>query len=513
MASGETKESEQQKEMKRRLGLARKDRERRAPLINEVLRLSMPHRRRVGEDQERAISEDDVSDILDGTMAEAVEDFASDMMAKFTPPSEPWVLMQPTVALNPAQRKQIKDELSSAIEWFWEDIGQSSFYDAAYECYHDLSAGIMGICRKDYGSTQPVAWEPVQPAAILLDQGPNCSIDGRWTEFTMEKRLWTANYGRIKLPAKYATAKPDCKLKVVDGTHRVWEQKGYAQYRRVIMVDGILVWEKFLKGEGSVQLIAARWRSDSGSAYGVGPAWKACPPQRVLNEITALTLAQLHKIVDPAVAYSDDGTANIEDSGVDAGDWINLGEGFETQIMESKGRFDVSFFVQEDMRSQVRRALYQDGPEQKGKTPPTREQWVDERMASEQRFEVPRGKLFREWTIPVVKSHLWQRMQHGIMPPIQLDGRTIILAPVSGQARARAFEKVAKGERVMQSIVQLMPNKSDVLIDGAATVDNMKRLLDDEVVVLRDDAAQQEIAQLVQKAVAEAMAEMKQVAA
>ncbi len=509
MASGPETESDTTKEMKRRIAAARMDRTRRAPLINECLRLSMPHRRRIDETQERTISEEDVSDMLDGTMAETVEDFASDMMAKFTPPSEPWTLLQPSVALPLPAQKQIKEQLKTTVEWFWEDLGQSSFYDAAYECYHDLSAGIMAICRKDYGGAQPVAWEPIQPAALLLDQGPNCSIDGRWYDYTIEKRLWGATYGKIKLPAKYATAKPDCKLKVVDGIHRVWEQQGFSQYRRVVTVDGVIVWEKLLKGEGSVSLHAARWRSDSGSAYGVGPAWKACPAQRVLNEITALTLAQLHKIVDPSVVFSSDGTANIEESGVDAGDWVDLGEGFKAEAMESKGRFDVSFFVQEDMRSQVRRALYQDGPEQKGKTPPTREQWVDERMASEQRFEVPRGKLFREWTIPIVKSHMHLRMEHGLMPPIELDGRQILLAPVSGQAKARAFEKVAKGERVMQSIVTLMPAKADVLIDGAATVDNMKRLLDDDVVVLRDDAQQQELAQLVQAAVAEAMKGMQ----
>jgi len=502
-----------QKEMKRRITEARHCRTRRAAMVNEVFRLAMPHRRRVNEETERNLSEDDIADMLDGTLADAIEDFASDMMATFTPPHEPWLTIAPTVALPKEQQKQIADSLAAAIEWFWEDLGQSSFYDAAYECYHDLAAGYMAVCRKDYGADQPVAWEPVQPAALLLEHGPNCSIDGRWNDYRMERRLFEATYGRrIKLPKELADAKPDTRFKIVDGTHRVWEDRGFSAYRRIITVNEKVVYEKVMKGEGSVSLIPARWRSDSGSPYGVGPAWKACPAQRVLNEITALHLANLHKVVDPAVAYSDDGTANLEENGVDAGDWVNLGEGFDVKILESGGRFDVSFFTQEDLRSFVRRSVYQDKPEQKGKTPPTAEQWVDERMASQQRFEVPRGKLFREWSIPIVKSHMWLRQQHGIMPQVELDGRALVLAPVSGQAKARAFEKVAKGERLLQGIVGFAPDKAPVIVDAASTFANMKRLLDDEVVTIRTDAQQQEIGQLVQAAVQQVMAAQQEAA-
>lgn len=217
----------------------------------------------------------------------------------------------------------------------------------------------------------------------------------------------------------------------------------------------------------------------------------------MLNEITALTLASLHKVVDPPVAYSDDGTANIEENGVDAGDWVNLGENFDVKILESGGKFDVSFFMQDDLRRMVRRALYQDKPEQRGKTPPTASQWTDERMESQQRFEVPRGKLYREWTVPIVRSHMWLRQQQGVMPEVALDGRVLKLEPISGQARARAFEKVQKAERLLGSAAQFMPQEAQLVVDGAATLANIKEQLGDELVRIRTP---DEIAQLQQAA-------------
>lgn len=482
-----------------RLQRARIARTRRAPLVNEVFRMAMPWRRRVSDSllSDQILSTDDVADILDSTLADAIDDFASDMMATFTPPEEPWVGMEPTLALKPDERRAIADQIQGAVDWFWEDLSLSSFYDAANECYHDLAAGVMAVVRKDFGPTQPVVYEPVEPANLLLDHGPANSVDGRFVEVVIEKRLWAPNYPTIPLPKKYADAKDTTRFTVTDGVYRIWEQKGYAAYQRVVMVDKEVVWAKMLRGHGSCDIVAARWRSDAQSAYGVGPAWKACAPQRVLNEVTALTLANLGNIVDPIVAYSDDGTANIEEGGLDNGAWVNLGDGFDVKVIEHGGRFDVSYFAQDELRHMIRRALYQDGPEQKGKTPPTAQQWTDQRMETQQRFEVPRGKLFREWTIPIVEAHLYLRAEkHGLMPPIALGRDLIKLKPISGQAKARKFDKVAKAERLLQSAQQFMPQTSQMAIDPVGTLRGMKAMLDDEIVTIRSDEELQQMQQM-----------------
>ena len=68
----------------------------------------------------------------------------------------------------------------------------------------------------------------------------------------------------------------------------------------------------------------------------------------------------------------DDGIANV-DHGLRPGDWLPIAVGSEMPTaIESKARFDVQVFEIDELRSAIRRAHYQDRPEQLGKTPPTR---------------------------------------------------------------------------------------------------------------------------------------------
>lgn len=494
-------QSEDIKELKRRIEAARQDRTNRATLINEVYRLAMPWRTRINS-QSRVLTADDVSDILDATLAEALEDFGSDMMATFTPPNEPWVKHEPNQILDAQTKRAIADQIAGWTDWFWDDMADSTFYDAAQECYQDLGAGTMALSVKDFGPSSPVIYEQAQIAEILFDAGPNGLPDGTWYECMVEKRELINSYGmKLNLPEKVRNStRPSAKFKVLDGTYRLWESKNDIVYRRVVMIEGQIAYDKMIKGAGAANLIVSRWRNDSENPYGIGPAWKACPPQRALIELSALAMANMHKVVDPPVAYSGDGTANVE-GGVDAGDWVDLGADFDVRELGTTARFDIAFYEKQELQRAVRRALYQDKPEQMGKTPPTREQWQDERQITQQRFEVPRGKVYREWVIPIVQRHQYLRTMHGLGPQILVKGRGLIrMVPQSPQAKARAFDEIAKAERILALAAQYLPQQLQIVVDLNQTLINIKEMLSDRLITLRSPQdIQKMLAQLAQQ--------------
>jgi len=499
---------EKETELKRRLAKARRDRDMRAPFINEVYRLAMPHRDRVGETKTTPLTEDQIQDILDLTFAETADDFASDMIATFTPPHEPWVKHTPSKAISEPERKKIAVQIKSAVDWFWEDVEASNYYDAADECFHDLVAGTMGIRRLEYGAAQPICYEPLPTAQLLLDIGPDRAPDGRFTEGKVEKRIIKANYGpyikedalSLNLRMRWKDAKPDAMFTLVDGVHRVWDKPGMTQWRRVVMLEGELIYEKLFNENGAETIYIARWRTETNSAYGIGPGWWPCAPARVLNELNALVLAQMHNVADPAHAYSDpDGGANLE-QGISAGDWLQLGEGFEVQKISGDGEFNAPFYTREDLRMMIKHALYQDKPEQRGDTPPSATQWADESARAAQRWEIPRGKITREWVVPIVAGHQWQRTKHGIFPKITLGSTAITLRPQSPQAKARSFEKVAKAERVLASTNSpALQQTSVIAIDGRATIENIKAEIGDDLVVVRTEEQVQQVLQQAQE--------------
>ncbi len=496
-------------EMKRRLAKMKKDRDMRAPFINEVYRLAMPHRERIGATKSTPMSEEEIQDIMDFTFAEASDDFASDMIATFTPPHEPWVTHVPTKALAEGQRRAVSAQIASAVEWFWEDMQASNYYDAADECFHDLVSGTMAMRRRDYGPAQPICYEPIPTANLLIDKGPEGSPDGRFTQSKIEKRMIQALYGGwIDFSAlskefliEWNAAKEDTMFEVTDGIHRLFDKPGVTIWRRMVKIKDEIVYERIFDENYGEDVYVARWRTESNSAYGIGPGWWACAPARVLIELNALVLAQMHNHVDPAHAYSDpDGTANLE-QGIGAGDYVQFGEGFNVQKLNGDGEFNAAFYSREDLRMMIKSALYQDKPQQRGDTPPTATQWADEAARAAQRWEIPRGKIIREWVIPIVRGHQWVRTRHGIFPPIQIGSMSVTLQPQSPQAKARAFEKLAKAERVLATTASpALVQQAPVAIDGPKTLARIKEEIGDTIVVVRSPEEIQQIAQTAMQA-------------
>ena len=490
--------------LKRRLAKMRRDLDMRGPFINEVYRLAMPHRDRVGATKSTPMSEEEIQDILDTTFSETIDDFASDMIATFTPQHEPWVKHEPTKALDQAMRKKASDQIKSAIDWFWEDVEASNYYDAADECFHDLAAGTMAMRLREYGAAQPLCYEPIPTASLLIDLGPDKAPDARFAQAKVEKRIIQATYGAWidwsqlpkELASSFKNAKDEQGFEIADGVHRIFDKPGVTQWRRVVTMQGEIIYEKMFDENGATNVFVARWRAESNSAYGIGPGWWACAPARVLTELNALVLAQMHNVVDPAHAYSDpDGGANLE-QGIGAGDYLQLGEGFNIEKLSGDGEFQAAFYSREDLRMMIKSALYQDKPFQRGDTPPSATQWADESARAQQRWEIPRGKIYREWVMPIVVAHQWQRTQHGVFPKIDIGSSAVTLKPQSPQAKARSFEKVTKAERVLSAAaLPALQQQAPIVIDAQGTIDNIKREIGDDLVVVRTPEQVQQVVQ------------------
>lgn len=512
MAYGETPEQSAKKKLQalidRKLQDAKKKRNERAALINETYRLAAPWRRLVSNSStsatmEPSLTEEDIADICDATLAETMADFASDMIAQFTPDSEPWTRFEAKGSVPPQLKKDV-DQMSALVEErVFEALQDSSYYDAAPQCFQELSNGTMAIrCRRPERGGDPFEFEPIEPADLLLCHSPARGVaDARFTEATIPYSDFKSLYGRYaKLPANKRPPKDEEDCTVVDGFYRCWENmRGDKAWRRCVLLNGDVVFEKFVSDDHDVDVIVGRWEVNGKSPWGVGPAFRAHPAQRALNELTAILMVAASKHADTPGFYVDDGVVNLE-QGFEAGDMIPTSENFDVKWWEPKGQLDITFFTESDLRTMIRRALFQDKPEQKGKTPPTAEQWQSLEVRSRQRWEIPRGKIVREWVLPIV---LWTKRSLEMMNqlgPYQVDNRAFTIVPNSPFAKARQQEEIVRANDLLKAFATYSPNSFPVAVDIPATMNGMKVALNDKLVVIRSKEDMQKLMQLMQQA-------------
>src|SRR5690606_34319799 len=140
----------------------------------------------------------------------------------------------------------------------------------------------------------------------------------------------------------------------------------------------------------SCPLVVGRFNVDPTFAFGNGPMLEVLPELRSLDEATALTLERFDLAAHPPWGYPDDGVVNFE-GGIYPGMGYPMARGSGEDFVKLffEGDVDMTFLVEADLEKRVKRAHYADRPEQKGDTPPTATQWLDEVALSQKRLSVP----------------------------------------------------------------------------------------------------------------------------
>jgi hypothetical protein len=452
------------KEMCRLVAKAKLDRSKHQARIADCYRYTMPWRHQFYQDQVTP----DLDIIFDGTTGVVLEDFAADMLNTFTPQKNNWVTAQPVETLDSGQSNKIKDKLAAYQRVVFGAMGASNLYMALQEAYMDLGIGTMVLLVTDIDATKPYHCEAIPAPEMLLTRGPYGYVDGYFREkrrFRSEvKILWPG----IDLSELGLEPQPgdDPEYDVTDGCWRDWNDKTDEAYHYCVMISGEICLHKPYKGAGSCPFIGARWGRDSTTAWGCGPTYRTLPETKTLNHVRYTDLKNYDKHVDPPTSYEDDGVMNI-DNGVAPGTWLPRAPGSKPpEPIESKARVDMAVFERDELRSMIRRAHYQDRPEQQGKTPPSATQWADEAAERARRMGTPATTLVHELQYPLFRRFAYLEGQRGKLPKVQLEGRDVALQPISPLLRAQEQEAVVRRDKFAELIVaRFGPQVGMIVID------------------------------------------------
>lgn len=446
---------------------------------------------------------DDMQDELaTGLGPEVSEDFATEGTAAFFPLGTNWVTTDIDEAefegLEAYQIEELKEEAKARDKKIFSAIRASNFEsELGTTLDPHMAVGTVGWWIDKPFNTRPTKVQTIPPRELEFNVEADGTVGDRFRVRHVKGPQVKSVIPDVRLPEKIEAKirnEQNCSIEIAWGFWRDWSEPENDVWIHVLLVDRVAVHRQVFEGEGCTPIVIARISPDPDFAWGYGPSIKALPEYRVLDVITAGTQDRVDVAVNPPIGYPDDGVTDFE-GGLESGKAYPMrpGSGRDVVPLYFAGDADLGFYTAAELERRIRRKHFADYPEQKGDTPPTATQWVDEMVRAQRRIGTPGKKFWREGPYAIYRRFEWLLQKDGKISDVSFEGRKLTLTPNNPATQAANNQKVQVGGNLLNMAKTYFPETAAAAIDERATIENFQKLMNDEVVVLRDQAQTTEL--------------------
>lgn len=442
----------------------------------------------------------------DGLPEELATDLAGDLVTYFTPAEVKWAEYVVTAPIPEDQAEVVRQIVQDREDTLFEMIGASNYNDTAPMWgFEAATHGTPALWVTASHLSRPLHFEVVPPHELYITPGHLGYLD-RFRESTVLASSLPALFGleiargQVSLQQREIIEKmkkPGATVKVVWGFWLDWTDIARPMWRCEITVDGKRVTpdQPVVLGpmEGSCPLLVGRFNPRPGRPWGRGPGMKALRDVRVNDKINETVLSGLDQALTNTLIYADDGFLDLSE-GLEAGRAYPAHRGFtRDQVYELNRQvnLDQGWFASDRLEMKLRAAFYQDGPRQRGETPPTAAQWLDERRRVQQRIGKPAIPLWTELVYPMIQRVEYLAVALGkIESAITLDGATLTVAPISPLQKAQNQDKAMVARSNLDLAFSVLQDQTATVIDPIQTMRNIVKATGDELTVIRSEQQQ-----------------------
>lgn len=424
----------------------------------EIYDYVMPHRESFfGEFSGQRRTEN----IYDETAVTGLPRFASRLQLGFFPPNgRAFTLMPGPEYPDDMVNTDLMKELDEITEVLHEGLRNSNFNAEFHEGLQDLGIGTMNMLVEPGRFVGDLHFTAVPPTNLALLSGSMDTVSDwfRWMNecdiTEVQHRYPYAKYSPEMLSIQKRD--PRRKTKIIEATMYDSEDKFKDEYSYYLIseTDKAILHKATLKGRGSVPWITTRWSKSGFEVWGRGPVLQAMPAIKTLNLTVQLILENAEMAIGGAYVYDDDGVFNPDNITIQPGTFIPRSPGSSLESLQSPARFDVAQLILEDMRRNVRKALFIDELDARpnAKTPLSATE-VSERLADVARdMGAVAGRMQKEFLHPLVERVVAIYSEQGLLEIPKVDGREIRIVPVSPLLRAQDQQDVADFVRFQQTV-------------------------------------------------------------
>jgi hypothetical protein len=398
-------------------------------------------------------------EVYDSTAPTSHKRLANRMQADIFPDGQRFVKLEPGSDIPPELKQKASQVLETITNKFHEAVQNSNFAMSVNEFLSEFVIG-TGAMLMDKGTVaEPFKFYPAQMPYIAIDEGKYGSVDGVFIKHKMSKRAIMQTWPQATLPGAWSQKKDDDEFDLMSCCYRMGEVVCYRVLAVAEKLDLIEVYT-----EQQHPWIVARWSKIAGEPYGRGPPIEALADILTLNKVVEFNLQAAAYAIAGIYTVADDGVTNPNMFQIRPGVFLPVARnnghpsGPSIAPLENGSRFDVTQLVIEDLRSNIKRAYYDQAlPPDSGPVRSASEMIMRQKELS-QDLGAAFGRITRELIVPLVLRGLQILSDLKLIDyPVVISATTIKVVPVSPlsqQQNLNDIEAVVKWIEISQALGQ-----------------------------------------------------------
>ena len=461
--------------------------------------------------------------IYDETAIISTQEFASRLQLGLTPPFMPWMDLKAGNDSDEGQKEQLNVALADIKDEVFNAIEDSNFIQQMHETFMDLAIGTSVLSVEPGVDGMSLSFLAIPHKEVSIEPGRRDDVGGIYRDRIMQAGLLPVEFPRGRFSeslSKQIEKEPQSDVALVETNtrdysrrdtevwlHRCWEAASFGTD------DAAPIYKYDYVGPGAFPLIVSRWSKAAGEVWGRGPLVNALPSIKTANLVVELTLENAEMAISGMWQASDDGVLNPDTVNLVPGTIVPVGPTSQgLRPLESPGRFDVANLILEDMRSNIKRALYDEMLGPMDKTPMSATEVVQRVTELQRRIGSPIGRLTLELLVPIIRRVLYLLTASGrIENTPLLDGKQMKATPTSPLSRQQKAEEVNSIVEYLSIVAQTMgPQMVNVIVDSEKAAAKIAELKSIDPDILRSEADRKQITQAMQQQAAEPQQQAQQ---
>ena len=442
--------------------------------------------------------------IFDETAVVGIQEFASRLQAGIVPTFARWANFEAGVEIPEENKESVNASLDNITQFVFETLSGSNFNQEIHEAFMDLAVGTGCLLVEEGDAVNPIKFSAIPLPHLILNNGPDNKIDTIFRKRSCKLNEINVIYPDAVVPEEImSTMNPDRKCTLLDGVYRVYDEPNVEKYKHcvVLLEKKIIIFDEMFEGIGSNPYITFRWNKASGEVYGRGPIFNAISAIKTCNLTIQLILENAQMSISGIYQVEDDGIVNPDNIQLVPGSLIPIAPNSRgLQPINAAGRFDVAQLVLEDMRANIKKALYMETLGRPEGTPMTATE-VAERMADLSRqIGSSFGRLQSEFVIPVLRRVIRLLKEQGRIELPMINGREVKVQAISPLARSQYQQDISDINRFHEIIgTTFGPQVLNLIVNQNAVAKHIGSLMNIPEKLLRSSEEQQQLAQQMQQ--------------